>query len=82
MRHGDRRAPSRIHQCDLPHGHEQGLVLVRSQWRATVTLADWKPEFEASQRRTVPAHEWRTHIPLVDTWEPIFERFFAEAGLT
>ncbi len=63
-------------------GHEQGLVLVRSQWRAAVTLADWKPEFEVSQRRTVPAHEWRSHVPLGDGWEPIFERLFAEAGLT
>ncbi len=62
-------------------GHEKGLVLVRSQWRAEGTLDDWNPEFEVSLRRTVPATEWRRHIDMDDGWGPIFERFFSEAGV-
>jgi ADP-ribose pyrophosphatase YjhB (NUDIX family) len=63
-------------------GHEEGLVLVRSQWRAEVELGDWKPEFEVSHRRVVPVSEWRDNISMDDArWMPIFERFFAEAEL-
>ncbi len=62
-------------------GHEEGLVLVRSQWRADVSLADWSPEFEVAHRRTVPSDAWRSHLHFSDGWEPIFERFFTEAGI-
>ncbi len=61
-------------------GHEEGLILVRSQWRADVSLADWLPEYEIAYRRTVPVDEWRAHAHLSDGWEPIFARFFSEAG--
>ncbi len=38
-------------------GHEQGLVLVRSLWRAEVELAPWEPRFEIPHRRVVPEGE-------------------------
>lgn len=36
-------------------GHERGLVLVRSYWRADVAVLDWAPRFEVRHRRIVPA---------------------------
>jgi hypothetical protein len=47
-------------------GREQGLVLVRSIWRAQVRLLAWQPEPEVPFRRVVPARDlagtcgWRT----------------------
>ena len=38
-------------------GPEEGLVLVRSIWRAEVTLLPWRPEYEIRFRRVVPTHE-------------------------
>ncbi|BCJ68982.1 NUDIX hydrolase [Polymorphospora rubra] len=35
-------------------GHERGLVLVRSYWRAEVELLAWRPEFEIRHRLVVP----------------------------
>lgn len=34
-------------------GHEQGLVLVRSYWRAEVTIEPWRPEFEIRHRKII-----------------------------
>jgi len=34
-------------------GHEQGLVLVRSAWRADVELGEWEPQHETVARRLV-----------------------------
>ena len=36
-------------------GHEQGLVLVRSVWRADVRILAWEPEHEIEHRLVVPA---------------------------
>lgn len=36
-------------------GHELGLVLVRSFWRADVRIEPWRPQFEIPRRRIVPA---------------------------
>ena len=36
-------------------GREQGLVLVRSVWRADVRILAWEPEFEIEHRLVVPA---------------------------
>ena len=38
-------------------GHEHGLVLVRSFWRADVRIDAWEPEFEIEHRLVVPASE-------------------------
>lgn len=38
-------------------GPQQGLVLVRSLWRAAVRLEGWEPRFEMIHRRVVPPGE-------------------------
>lgn len=60
-------------------GPQTGLVLVRSFWRAQVTLDPWDPQFEIAHRRVVPPAEVLPHLPTVDL--PIFRRALAEAGL-
>lgn len=62
-------------------GHEKGLVLVRSIWRAQVTLLPWQPEFEIPFRRVVPARDLARHLWLEDGAEPIYSRAAREAGL-
>jgi ADP-ribose pyrophosphatase YjhB (NUDIX family) len=64
-------------------GHEAGLVLVRSLWRAEVNLLPWEPEFEMADRREFPVAE---AIDLVRDALPgghkrIITRLFVEAGL-
>ncbi|MGO3087079.1 MAG: NUDIX hydrolase [Corynebacterium flavescens] len=36
-------------------GHERGLVLVRSYWRAEVMVQPYEPRFEVRHRRLIPA---------------------------
>lgn len=43
-------------------GRQEGLVLVRSYWRAEVELKPWQPEFEIRHRRVVPAAEAKRHV--------------------
>jgi ADP-ribose pyrophosphatase YjhB (NUDIX family) len=62
-------------------GQEEGLVLVRSVWRADVELMPWEPRFEIAQRRIVPATELLSHLWMGDGFEPIYLRALAEAGL-
>ena len=62
-------------------GHEDGLVLVRSFWRAEVQLAAWEPKFEVAHRRVVPVNARPAHLWMGDGFAPIFQRAFAEAGL-
>jgi hypothetical protein len=47
-------------------GHEEGLVLVRSIWRAEVTLLPWQPEYEIPFRRMVPARDLAKHLWMED----------------
>lgn len=64
-------------------GPEEGLVLVRSFWRAEVTIEPWDPQFEITHRLVVPATDAARHLRLPDaalTW--IALRALAEAGLT
>jgi ADP-ribose pyrophosphatase YjhB (NUDIX family) len=63
-------------------GPEQGLVLVRSIWRAEVELMPWEPRFEISHRRVVPAADLLSHVSIEEGFEPIYYRAIAEAGLT
>jgi ADP-ribose pyrophosphatase YjhB (NUDIX family) len=63
-------------------GHEQGLVLVRSMWRADVRLDLWRPRFEIAHRRLVPAGDAFAHLALPLGLRPLHRRAFAEAGLT
>lgn len=62
-------------------GPEQGLVLVRSIWRAEVELMPWEPRFEIAHRRVVPANELASHLWMEEGFEPIYHRVIAEAGL-
>ncbi len=62
-------------------GHERGIVLVRSVWRAEVALMPWKPRFEIPHRRVVPALQLREHLWMEEGFEPIYHRALAEAGL-
>ena len=62
-------------------GSEQGLVLVRSVWRAEVELLLWEPRFEITYRRVVPAIEVLSHLWMEEGYEPIYHRALVEAGL-
>lgn len=60
-------------------GHEQGLVLVRSLWRAEVVLGDWDPKFEIVGRQVLPPSD---AMPMLGHWTPeILRRLFHEAGM-
>jgi ADP-ribose pyrophosphatase YjhB (NUDIX family) len=62
-------------------GPEEGLVLVRSIWRAEVEVRPWEPQFEIAHRRAVPANELLSHLWMEDGMEAIFHRALTEAGL-
>lgn len=66
-------------RSECTFGREVGLVLVRSLWRAEVTLHEWQPRFEMRYRRLVSPDD---AIALVDR-EPhpgaIYRRLFYEA---
>lgn len=62
-------------------GHEQGLVLVRSMWRAEVVVEPWEPRFEITHRRLVPAVDAFAHLDIPAGLHPLFRRAFTEAGL-
>ena len=62
-------------------GPEEGLVLVRSVWRAEVELMPWEPRFEIRHRRVIPASELPSHFWMEEGFEPIYHRALAEAGL-
>jgi hypothetical protein len=64
-------------------GHEYGLVLVRSFWRADVRLDAWKPEFEIDHRRIVSASEAARYVRDPDgAATRIHLRALVEAGLS
>lgn len=82
-------ACSRVMQCRLlgfsrgvcESGHEQGLVLVRSLWRADVILEAWEPRHEIPFRSVFPVNEvrgllWTAHR---DGSAPALIRAFDEA---
>ena len=62
-------------------GREQGLVLVRSIWRAEVTLRPWRPEHEILFRRTVPASDLAGQLWIEPGAKPIYARAAHEAAL-
>ena len=59
-------------------GPEEGLVLVRSMWRASVLLSEWEPRHEISHRLVVPLD---TALAWVDFGHglPTYRRWFLEA---
>jgi ADP-ribose pyrophosphatase YjhB (NUDIX family) len=62
-------------------GSEEGLVLVRSIWRAEVEVMSWEPRFEIAHRRIVPAAELMSHFWMEEGFEPVYHRALIEAGL-
>jgi len=62
-------------------GPEEGLVIVRSIWRAEVELLPWKPQFEVPHRNVVSIEELDAEISMLPGFEPIYERALIEAGL-
>lgn len=62
-------------------GPEEGLVLVRSIWRADVDLLPWAPRFEIRYRRVVPVRDLLAHLGMEDGFEPLYRRALIEAGL-
>jgi ADP-ribose pyrophosphatase YjhB (NUDIX family) len=62
-------------------GHEAGLVLVRSMWRAEVVVEPWEPRFEITHRRLVPDAEAFAWLEMPSGLRPLHRRAFAEAGL-
>jgi 8-oxo-dGTP pyrophosphatase MutT (NUDIX family) len=62
-------------------GPEEGLVLVRSIWRAEVALLPWHPEYEIPFRRLVPARDLPKHLWIEDGAAPIYSRAAREASL-
>ena len=82
MRHRDRCTAARLRQGTVRGRREKGLVLVRSIWRAEVTLRPWRPEHEIPFRRTVPASDLARHLWTEPGAEPIYARAAHEAGLT
>jgi ADP-ribose pyrophosphatase YjhB (NUDIX family) len=61
-------------------GHERGLVLVRSMWRAEVELGPWEPRFEIAHRRLVTAETLRS-LEIGGPFAPLMRRALAEAGV-
>jgi ADP-ribose pyrophosphatase YjhB (NUDIX family) len=62
-------------------GPEEGLVLVRSVWRAEVELRRGNLALRLRIGRVVPAAELLSHLSMDDGVEPIFYRALSEAGL-
>lgn len=62
-------------------GPEQGLVLVRSIWRAEVKLMPWEPRFEIAHRRVISATQLLSHLWMEEGFEPIYYRALTEARL-
>ena len=82
MRHRHRCALLGFVRGRCADGREKGLVLVRSIWRAEVTLRPWLPEHEIPFRRTVPAPDLAGYLWTEPGAKPIYARAAHEAGLT
>jgi ADP-ribose pyrophosphatase YjhB (NUDIX family) len=63
-------------------GAEQGLVLVRSMWRAEVELGPWEPQFEIRHRHVIAATDIALQRILeTDPFAPIIRRSLNEAEI-
>jgi ADP-ribose pyrophosphatase YjhB (NUDIX family) len=61
-------------------GPEQGLILVRSVWRAEVELGAWDPQFEIRHRRLASPEQLR-RLPVGGPNAPFVRRALREAGV-
>jgi 8-oxo-dGTP pyrophosphatase MutT (NUDIX family) len=63
-------------------GRQSGTVLVRSIWRADVTVEPWEPRHEIPFRRVVPAAEVGLALDIArHPFAPIVRRALREAGV-
>ncbi|MGW0733020.1 NUDIX domain-containing protein [Streptomyces sp. NPDC002851] len=60
-------------------GPQEGLVLIRSMWRAEVRLDPWDPRFEMAHRRLLTAEEAFRSLTIPRGLGPFYRRLFAEA---
>lgn len=63
-------------------GHERGLVLVRSLWRAEVRLLPWAPRFEMNHRRLLRPGRVLASVAIPPGLGPLNRRLLTEAGLS
>jgi ADP-ribose pyrophosphatase YjhB (NUDIX family) len=63
-------------------GPQEGLVLIRSMWRAQVRPAPWDPRFEMAHRRLLPAEEAFQSLTIPNGLGPFYRRLFAEAAIS
>lgn len=61
-------------------GPQEGLVLIRSMWRAEVRLAPWDPRFEMAHRRLLPTEEAFQSLTIPKGLAPFYRRLFVEAA--
>jgi ADP-ribose pyrophosphatase YjhB (NUDIX family) len=61
-------------------GRQEGSVLVRSHWRAEVRLQPWRPRFEMTHRRLVPADEALQSLTIPSGLGTLYRCMFAEAA--
>jgi ADP-ribose pyrophosphatase YjhB (NUDIX family) len=63
-------------------GPQEGLVLVRSHWRAEVRVLRWEPRFEMTHRRLVPAEAALRSVAIPEGLAGLYRRMFAQAGIS
>lgn len=63
-------------------GPQEGLVLVRSHWRAEVRVLRWEPRFEMTHRRLIPADAAFRFMTIPEGLAPLYRRMFAEAAIS
>jgi hypothetical protein len=57
------------------------LILVRSIWRAEVTVRPWAPQHEVPFRAVIPVADLAAMLSVEDGFAPIYARAAHEAGL-
>lgn len=67
---------------ECTRGPEEGLVLVRSLWRATVSVEPWDPHHEMTSRLFVPPDTVDARIDFRQAARPIYLRWLHEALAT
>jgi ADP-ribose pyrophosphatase YjhB (NUDIX family) len=62
-------------------GPQEGLVLIRSMWRAEVRMDPWDPRFEMAHRRLLPMEEAFQSLTIPKGLGPFYRRLFVEAAI-
>ena len=60
-------------------GHEAGLVIVRANWRAAVSVQAWAPQYEMVERLLLPPRDALERLDLRPGNEELYRRAFFEA---